>query len=173
MTAVSAWPAVLAALRAQLAARAGYRLPTDTAAAGATTVLVGSEWRTVSDPGDWVSLGHADGDGDLGGTWAQSWKTAGPALRGRDEVGAIEVVASVVDGSPDRIAVMQRAFAAFSGLELVIVGAPDLGLVPSVASRLLVDPPTGSIAWGDGERGSRCLLTATVTYRARLTGVAV
>jgi hypothetical protein len=166
------WPAVLAALRTQLAARPGYRLPTDTAPLGATTVLIGSESNAVADPGDWIALGVAEEPDATAGTWSQEWRTAGPAHRGRDETGEIEVLVSVHDGSPDRIATMQRAFAVLAGLELVIAGAPDLGLVPTPASRLVLTPPSGgSIAWGDGERGSRCLLRCTVSYGARLTGV--
>lgn len=172
MSATSVWPAVLGALRTQLAARPGYRLPSDTGASGSVTVLVGSEPLAVTDPGDWVALGVAEDDGAIGGTWSQTWKTAGPTHRGRDEDGSIEVLVSVLDGSPDRLATMQRAFAALRGLELAIASAPDLGLVPSVASSLVLSPPSGgSVAWGDSERGSRCLLRATVTYRARLTGV--
>lgn len=172
MSATSVWPAVLGALRTQLAARPGYRLPTDTSASGSVTVLVGSEPLAVTDPGDWIALGVAEDDGAIGGTWSQAWKTAGPTHRGRDEDGSIEVSISVLDGSPDRLATMQRAFGALRGLELTIASAPDLGLVPSVASMLVTSPPSGgSVAWGDGERGGRCLLRATVTYRARLTGV--
>ncbi len=172
MSATSVWPAVLAALRARLAARPGYRLPSDTEASGSVTVLIGSEPSAVTDPGDWVALGVSEDEGAVAGGWQQSWKTAGPGHRGRDEVGEIEVLISVLDGSPDRIVTMQRAFTALGGLELVIAGAPDLGLVPSVASTLVLNPPSGgSVAWGDGERGSRCLLRATITYRARLTGV--
>jgi hypothetical protein len=172
MSATSLWPAVLAALRTQLAARPGYRLPSDTAASGSVTVLVGSEPNAVTDPGDWIALGVSEDEGSTAGAWSQTWRTAGPGHRGRDEVGEIEVLISVLDGSPDRIVTMQRAFTALAGLELVIAGAPDLGLAPSVASTLVLNPPSGgSVAWGDGERGSRCLLRATITYRARLTGV--
>lgn len=172
MSATSVWPAVLAALRTRLAARPGYRLPSDTAASGATTVLVGSEPNAITDPGDWIALGVSEDEGSTAGAWSQSWRTAGPQHRGREEDGSIEVLVSVLDGSPDRIAAVQRAFSALAGLELAIASAPDLGLVPSVASSLVLSPPSGgSVAWGDGERGSRCLLRATVTYRARLTGV--
>lgn len=172
MSATSVWPSVLGALRTQLAARPGYRLPSDTDASGSVTVLIGSEPLAVTDPGDWIALGVAEDEGAIGGTWSQIWRAAGPTHRGRDEDGSIEILVSVLDGSPDRLVTMQRAFTALRGLELAIAGSPDLGLVPSVASMLTLSPPSGgSVAWGDGERGSRCLLRATVTYRARLTGV--
>lgn len=172
MSATSVWPDVIGALRDQLAARPGYRLPGDTGATGAVTVLIGSEPLAVTDPGDWIALGVAEDEGATSGSWQQSWRTAGPAHRGRDEIGEVAVLVSVVDGSPDRVATMRRAFTVLAGLELTIAGAPDLGLVPSVVSRLVLTPPSaGSVAWGDGERGSRCLLRCTITYGARLTGV--
>lgn len=173
MSSTSAWPAVLGALRARLAARPGYRLPSDTSASGSVTVLIGGETTAVTDPGDWIALGVAEDDGDVAGSWSQQWRALGPAYRGRDEAGTIEVLVSVLDGSPDRLVTMQRAFTALAGLELAIASAPDLGLVPATLSQLTLNPPSGgSIAWSDGERGSRCRLTCTVSYVARLQGVA-
>lgn len=172
MTSTTAWPAVVRALRALLGARPGYRLPGATAAVGATTVYLGSQPLGTADPGDWVLLAPALDDGDVAGTWSQSWAGTVPTVRPRDEDGTVDVLVSATSGSPDPLDTLARAFAALAGLELVVAGRPDLGLVPGTFASLVARPPiSGSVSWVDTERGGRCLLSASISYRARLQGL--
>lgn len=171
MTSSAAWPLVLGALRDLLAARPGYRLPTDTAPLGATTVYVGSQIVAAIEPGDWVLLGPGR-DGETAGSWQQEQGPAARARGLRTETGVIEVECGAMDGAPDPLVTLGRAFTALRGLELLVASDPTLGLVPGSAPLVRVGPPSGgSVAWSDSERGSRCILSATLPYVARIEGI--
>jgi hypothetical protein len=171
-TSSAAWPLVLGALRDLLAARPGYRLPTDTAPLGATTVYVGSQIVAAVEPGDWVLLGPGR-DGEAAGSWRQGDDVVSARARGiRTERGEIEVECGAMDGAPDPLVTLGRAFAALRGLELLVASDPTLGLVPGSSPLVRVGPPErGSVAWGDSERGSRCIVSAALPYMARIEGI--
>lgn len=172
MSATSAWPIVLEALRTRLAARPGYRLPSATASAGATTVYVGAQPVGTADPGDWVLLGASLDSGDVAGGWDQNWAAMAPTIRPRDEAGTISVLILATSGDPDPLVTMRRAFAALAGLELAIASDPRLGVPTSTLSQLTVSPPSGGLlSWSDTDRGGSCLLSATIKYVARISGV--
>lgn len=167
--ATSVWNRAVRALRDQLAAQPGYRLPTSTAVGG-ITVYAGPPANTA-DPGDYVAFGFVDDTTDAGDFTQRSAALA--TTRPREEEAQIRCVASSSGGDRDPLVVLDAAWAAMAGVEdLIRTVDPTLGLQGAGGGQLqqfiAQFRGNGRVRWPKTTRGVRCDVEFTITYKARL-----
>lgn len=172
MAATSQYPAAVRALRDLVGAQTGFRVPGDTAAGPAITVLVGQQALQTKGLGDWVALGWQPPGGDAGRFEQEVAALA--TTRPRNEKGRIRCLASAQRGNLDPLDTLDAAFAALAGVETALrVTDPQLGLRGPGAGQVQQFHAqlgeAGAVRWDKAlQVGHRCEIEFLVTYEARL-----
>lgn len=163
----SLWLQVVQAVAARWRVVDGFRAPGDDR--DGCTVYVAQAIADAEDPsgGDWAVVAWT-GDPDDQTSPGEVVQTAGPmaaaAGRPRDEVGTITVRVCAQSGDVDPEATMATAVEYLAALESMLRDDPTVG-VP--ARRMVVQLVSAVFAPFDN-RGSVCVIDATLTYTARI-----